>query len=218
MNLVNRATSKTIWDWQNWAPASAFFRSLRARYSTGSAKGFSTHPTNSRGRPATGLPLRSRPCFSRRTVQISWTESRSNTPLACGWSPKRWWSPVRQSRLGTPRAAAPRISAWSAIRFRSRQPSCMTGSTPTSRHRRAAARGLIRTTAPCPSVTLTASTHPCNMRAFLLTSSASAPRGGPTSAVTTNPPLRSRAWRCPFGSSCLNVLGWLIGVIAGVAC
>src|SRR6266508_2087423 len=104
------------------------------------------------------------------------------------------------STFGMSSAAAPRRSACSAMRLRSRHCSCMTGSTPSSLTARLAAQLASRATALCPSVRLAASTQPRRSRAFLRTGSRVAPRGGPISAVTTNRPARRAA------SSVLN--GW----------
>ena len=56
-----------------------------------------------------------------RIVRSSVSESKSKTGFAPGWSPTPTPSPVRQSTLRTPIAAAPSTSPWMAMRFRSRQ-------------------------------------------------------------------------------------------------
>ncbi len=120
----------------------------------------------------------------------------SKTALASGWSPKRGWSPVSSRMLGMPRAAAEIRSDCRAIRLRSRQVSCITGSTPADFASRLPAKLDSRTWALWLSVTLAASTQPLNRSAFLAIAAGSAPRGGPISAVTTNrPEARARRSR-----------------------
>ena len=120
--------------------------------------------------------------------------SRSKTGLACGWSPCRGWSPVISSMFGMPSAEAASSSDWSAIRFRSRQVSCMIGSTPASSAARQPAQPAIRAVAPALSVMFTACTQSRSSAALRVTGSVLAPRGGLTSAVTANSPAaRTRA-------------------------
>ena len=69
------------------------------------------------------------PAWCRR-VQISWTLSRSKTGLASGWSPNRGGRRSAAARWGCRGAGAPSRSDCSAMRLRSRQGICMTGSSP----------------------------------------------------------------------------------------
>ena len=117
------------------------------------------------------------------------TASSSFTGRAPGWSPARTGSPVRQSRLRTPKAWAPSNSACRAMRLRSRQASCSTGSMPASSSRRHRARLLIRITARLPSVTFTAWTQPRRDPAAANEREGSPPLGGITSAVRAGCPL-----------------------------
>ena len=112
----------------NCAPAAIFFASRNGRHSKGGANGFSAAPKNTRGAKVTLRPLWNR-CASRSVVPISSSvmQSRSNTGLACGWSPLPTPSPVRHSMLHTPIAAPPRMSPWIAMRLRSRHEICITG-------------------------------------------------------------------------------------------
>ncbi len=181
------------WVCRNWHPAFTFLPRRMARISKGSAKGFSAAPMKRLGRPLTSSPPIRRPS-SRiiRTVLISCMESMSKTFLPPGWSPKLWWSPERQRMLLIPRAAAPRMSLWRAIRLRSRHTICRIGSNPISLRMRQEERELILTTEVWLSVTLTASTTPLSRLPFFRTASASAPFGGPHSDVTTNAPFSRR--------------------------
>ena len=182
---ANAGTSKTNCVCANSAPAVTFLPSLAARKPAGGANGFSTAPMSQRGGGSSVRPDSSRPSSRMvRAVHTSWTLSRSNTGLASGWSPNRGWSPVIRTTLGMPRAAADSRSDWSAMRLRSRQVTCMTGSTPAARARRLPAQLDSRACAPWPSVMLTASTQPRSGSTLRRTASGSAPRGGPTSAVT----------------------------------
>lgn len=185
----NRGTSNTNWVWTKSAPAATFVPRRRARNPVGGANGFSTAPMCQSGGTVSSRPDSSR-CSSRRVraVQTSCTPSRSKTGLASGWSPKRGWSPVRSRTFGMPRAAAESRSDCRAMRLRSRQVSCMTGSTPASRTSRLPAMLDIRTWALWLSVTLAASTHPRSSAALRVIAPGSAPRGGPISAVTAKRP------------------------------
>src|SRR4030042_5611088 len=90
-----------------------------------------------------------------------------------------------------PKAPAPRMSLWIAIRLRSRQTIWRIGSNPISLRMIHEERELILTTEVWLSVTLTASTTPLSKFPFFRITSASAPLGGPHSEVTTKPPLSS---------------------------
>ena len=80
------------------------------------------------------------------------------------------------------------MSACMARRFRSRQVIWITGSRPISRISFPAAMLETRTMAVWLSVRFTASTQPLSSAAFLRITSRSALFGGPSSAVTANPP------------------------------
>ena len=86
-------------------------------------------------------------------------ESRSNTGVASAWSPRSGRSPVISTRLGTPSAPAESRSDCSAIRLRSRQVICITGSRPAASAATLPARLDTRTWAPWLSVMLAASTQ-----------------------------------------------------------
>src|ERR1022692_4324152 len=90
-----------------------------------------------------------------------------------------------------PIAEADSRSDCSAIRFRSRQVSCMIGSTPAASAARLPAQLASRTVALWLSVIFTASTQPRSSAALRRMGPASAPRGGPSSAVTANRPAAS---------------------------
>src|SRR5215469_487152 len=90
------------------------------------------------------------------------------------------------SMFGTPSAEADSSSDCSAIRLRSRQVTCMIGSIPARSAAMLPPRLDSRTVAPWLSVMLTASTQPRKAAAFSVTGAASAPRGGPISAVIAN--------------------------------
>ncbi len=94
-----------------------------------------------------------------------------------------------------PRAAAPRISAASAIRLRSRTVICRIGAAPASATNAVAATADMRTAAPAPSVMLIASANVASSAACRRQASASAPRGGTSSVVTVNPSNVSRRMR-----------------------
>ncbi len=81
-------------------------------------------PGRSRGPRGSGPPPAS------AASAISCGPSRSNTRRASGSSPAVTSSPVRQQMFSMPCIAAPTRSACSASRLRSRQVSCMIGSTP----------------------------------------------------------------------------------------
>ena len=96
----------------------------------------------------------------RRCARASATScgpSRSNTRRASGSSPAVTSSPVRQQMFSIPCSAAPTMSACSASRLRSRQVSCMIGSTPSARSAIATASGEACARADGLSVALTAS-------------------------------------------------------------
>src|SRR5215211_6759272 len=97
--------------------------------------------------------------------------------------------------LRTPSAAAPSRSACRASRFRSRQTSCITGSTPMSRSSRAAAIAAMCAWAALLSVQFTASTFPRRVPASSATRAGSAESLVWSSAVTTNSPACSRRCR-----------------------
>src|SRR5215831_19508277 len=107
-----------------------------------------------------------------------------------------------------PRAAADSRSDWSAMRLRSRQVTCMTGSTPAARASRLPAQLDSRACAPWPSVMLTASTKPRSGSTFRRTASGSAPRGGPTpgSCAARSLPLR-RGCAPPDGRYTVGISG-----------
>jgi hypothetical protein len=97
--------------------------------------------------------------------------------------------------LRMPSEEAPSRSDCSAMRLRSRQVICITGSSPAARTARLAAQLAIRAFEPWLSVTLTASTQSRSSAAVFVTGSVPAPRGGLISAVTAKPPEASRSRR-----------------------
>ena len=76
------------------------------------------------------------------------------------------------------------MSLCMAMRLRSRQTICITGSRPVCTSSAETATLDMRTTAVWLSVTFTASTAPRSNSAFFRTTSRSVPAGGPSSAVT----------------------------------
>src|SRR5579862_5211509 len=94
-----------------------------------------------------------------------------------------------------PSAAAPSRSDWSAMRLRSRQVICMTGSSPAASTARLPAQLASRTFEPWLSVMLTASTQPRSNVAARVIGSVLAPRGGLISAVTAKLPDARRSRR-----------------------
>ena len=99
-----------------------------------------------------------------------------------------------------PSAAAPSISAASAIRLRSRTVSWTIGAAPASATNAVAATADMRTAAPAPSVMLIASANVASSAACRRQASASAPRGGTSSVVTVNPSNVSRRIRGSLGT------------------
>src|SRR5438477_8961130 len=93
-------------------------------------------------------------------------------------------------KFGSPSAAAPRRSAWIAMRLRSRPVTWTIGSTPASRTSTAAGMAAIATFARLLSVTFAASTTPLSTSARRRTTDAAALLGGLSSAVRTNSPWR----------------------------
>jgi len=176
-----------------------FARSLPNDSSFEPRNGSAAAPMNTLGGVSTVSPPRSVPLSRRfRTISIISSVFRSKTPFASRSFPAEGGSPQRHSTFRTPRAAAPRRSAWSAIRFRSRTTICMTGSTPSWSTIAAAAREEICTRARVQSVTLHASTDPRYRAAFCRISVASADAGGAISAVTANAPeAKTRSRRLP---------------------
>ncbi len=128
MNWRRRGTSKQYCVWIKSAPASTFLAKRSGRHSYGCTKGLEAAPRKSRGGTVSLRPLRNMP-LSRMILMVRsrCKESKSKTRLASGWSPVVTSSPVRQSTLQTPMAAAPRTSPWMAMRLRSRQETCSTG-------------------------------------------------------------------------------------------
>ena len=94
-----------------------------------------------------------------------------------------------------PSAQAPSRSDCSAIRLRSRQVICMTGSSPALMTARLPAQLASRTCEPWLSVTLTASTQSLSSAAVAVSFCVLAPRGGLISAVTAKPPAARRSRR-----------------------
>src|SRR6059058_2785530 len=111
---------------------------------------------------------------------------------ASGWSPAVTSSPLINTRLRMPRAAAPSRSACRARRLRSRTVSCMIGSRPFSTRRWAAASDDMCTCAPVLSVQLIASTDPRSTSARRQVASGSALLLEDSSAVTTKRPSPNR--------------------------
>ena len=172
------------------APAIIFLARRTVLNSRGSAKGLAAAPINNSGGPFKVSPPMMVPSSRMDfTAWTNWIESRSNTPMACGWFPKIWWSPDRHNTFLIPRADAPKMSDWRAMRFRSLTTICKIGSKPADFNRLQAARLDMRTMAVWLSVTFTASTLPFKVSAFLSTDSGFAPLGGPHSAVTANVPF-----------------------------
>src|SRR5215469_12703112 len=120
-----------------------------------------------------------------------------------------------------PSAAADNSSDCSAMRFRSRQVTCMIGSRPALAAARLPARLESRTAALWLSVMLTASTEPRRAAAFSVTGARLAPRGGPISAVTANCPDCRRCQNVPAASSLPDLpvmpcnLSWPPGCASG---
>ena len=85
------------------------------------------------------------------------------------------------------------MSPWIAIRLRSRQVICITGSQPACNSSAETPRLDMWQLAPLPSVTLIASTWPRKYSSRAYTSAGSAESGGENSAVTANVPCASRA-------------------------
>ena len=102
-----------------------------------------------------------------------------------------------------PRADAPSRSDCSAMRLRSRQVICMTGSSPACSAARLPAQLASRTLEPWLSVTLTALTQSRSSAAVAVIGSVLAPRGGLISAVTAKLPevRRSRRLMNPPGQA-----------------
>ena len=90
-----------------------------------------------------------------------------------------------------PDAAALSRSLCNAMRLRSRQVNCSTGSMPCSTRIAAAVTAPRCGRAPAPSVTLTASARPLSGSALASSSPRSADTGGVTSAVMTKRPARN---------------------------
>src|SRR5208337_3084245 len=87
----------------------------------------------------------------------------------------------------------PSRSPWIAMRLRSRQTTCITGSQPACASSTETLKLDMWQLAPAASVTLSASTQPRNGSSRERTSAGSAESGGGNSAVTTNAPLASSA-------------------------
>ena len=117
------------------------------------------------------------------------TESKSNTPLACGWSPTLVWSPVSANRLFIPNTPADNISPCIAILFLSLPVIWITGSNPASFNNLHVAREVALITADWKSVTFAAWTLPTNGFAHSIKCERSVPFGGAISVVTANFPL-----------------------------
>ena len=200
IQVANFSRLKTHCVWMNFAPLSIFFSRRAARYSKGSANGFSAAPAKICGGASitNSSPMKRPFSVMSVTVRSSCIESMSKTFLPWAWLPNFWWSPLRQSMLRSPSAEAPSRSLCSAIRLRSRQTIWKTGSTPTDFRIAAAAMLLMRTIAVWLSVTLTASTNFFSSSPLRMTTSASALRGGPHSAVTAKAPASRTRWRLLF--------------------
>src|SRR6202041_372349 len=110
--------------------------------------------------------------------------------------------------LRMPSADAPSMSDCSAMRLRSRQVICMTGSTPALIRARLPAQLARRTFEPWLSVTLTASTQSLRLLAVSVIFAVLAPRGGLISGVTAKPPEARRSRR---------LTGRLLGAAAAAA-
>ena len=186
--------SKQNWVWMKSAPASSFRRRLSGVQPTTGSTGMSVAPTRTRGAASISRPDGSVP-VSRMRVAIRTMSAapRSGTSVAPGSSPLKSGSPRSASRLGMPRAAAPRTSRWRRSLLRSRPLICSTGSSPARTNWPAAARLDRCARAPAPSVTLTASTSPLSGTARSIIEPGSAERGGVISAVTANRPVSRTA-------------------------
>src|SRR3954447_26245643 len=126
---------------------------------------------------------------------MSWGESRSKTRRVSGSSPAVTSSPVMQLMFSMPCIAAPTISPCRFRRLRSRQASCMTGSTPQSLSAIDTARGEAWACAAGLSVAFTASTQAFIGASWRWISGKPPPSMVGISAVTTKSPapsLRSR--------------------------
>ena len=111
--------------------------------------------------------------------------------LASGSSPAVTSSPVRATRFSMPCIEAPTISDCSASRLRSRQTSCMIGSTPHCFSAMATASGEACACAAVLSVALTASSQSCMGASWRRTSARPPPSIAGISAVITRWPARS---------------------------
>src|ERR1035441_1659640 len=109
--------------------------------------------------------------------------------------------------LRMPSADAPSRSDCSAMRLRSRQVICITGSIPAASAARLPAQLASRTFETCLSVTLTASTQSRSRAAAWVIDSVLAPRGGLISAVSAKPPAASR-WRRLTRERSFDRLDW----------
>ncbi len=182
----------------NCAPASIFVCSPVGCQPGGGSTGLSAAPRKKSARPETLRPDGNSPLSRRRrAVSKSWRGSRSNTGLASGWSPALGSSPRSISKLRTPDAAALMRSLCKAMRLRSRQVSCSTGSMPCSTSMAAAVTLPRCGRAPAPSVIFTASARPLSGSALASSSLRSADTGGVTSAVMTKRPARSLSCKVP---------------------
>src|SRR5687768_6691995 len=178
------------------APAAAFARRPLGSQPGGGSIGTSAAPSTRCTPPLIPVPEGSF-CSPRMRLAMASSPllSRSNTGLASGWSPAFGSSPASISMLRTPSETAPRMSACSASRLRSRQVIWNIGSMPFCTRKCDAARLDRCTLAPAPSVTLTAVATPLSGSARLRNSAGSVDTGGVISAVTTKSPLFSLAWR-----------------------
>src|SRR5688500_6416973 len=178
------------------APAAAFARRPLGSQPGGGSIGTSAAPSTRCTPPVIPVPEGSF-CSPRMRLAMASSPllSRSNTGLASGWSPAFGSSPASISMLRTPSEAAPRRSACSASRLRSRQVIWNIGSMPFCTRKCAAARLDRCTLAPAPSVTLTAVATPLSGSARLRNSAGSVDTGGVISAVTTKSPAFSLACR-----------------------
>src|SRR5919112_4663733 len=122
---------------------------------------------------------------------MSCGESRSKTRRVSGSSPAVTSSPVMQLMFSMPCIAAPTISPSRFSRLRSRQASCMTGSTPHALTAIATAKGEACAWAAALSVALTASTHAFIGASWRWISGKPPPSMVGISAVTTNRPALS---------------------------
>src|SRR3954469_17235722 len=126
-----------------------------------------------------------------RASAMSWGLSRSKTRLASGSSPAVTSSPVRATRFSMPCSAAPTISDCSARRLRSRQTSCMIGSTPHCFSAMATESGDAWAWAAVLSVALTASSQSSMGASWLRTAPTPPPSIAGISAVISRGPARS---------------------------